>query len=237
MGLLDTLKEKAKQVYGQGLLNQVITNPASVGQELSQLFDPNYMRQVKPMSQEEALDVALSAPMMLGTLKNAQLDKLAKEKFGTTFYPAETGFIMDDLSRLDFTGRNEAQRYRNIANRFIPESGKPDYLKMQRSTDHRAVHSLIPEQNYGWEGLSKFMDETGAIRYDADTGISLVNTNKPNPAQIERVVNDFRKSNTPLIIDIDRAKDGQNLASKEFINPTVDQVKRWVNKQYKGLLE
>jgi len=65
-GLLDTIKEKAKQVYGQGLLNQVITNPASVGQELSQLFDPSYLRNIKPMSQETAFDVALSAPMMAG---------------------------------------------------------------------------------------------------------------------------------------------------------------------------
>jgi hypothetical protein len=63
-GLLDTIKDKAKQVYQQGLLNQVITNPASVGQELSQLFDPSYMSQVNPMSQETAFDVAMSAPMM-----------------------------------------------------------------------------------------------------------------------------------------------------------------------------
>lgn len=63
-GLLDTIKEKAKQVYSQGLLNQVITNPASVGQEISQIFDPNYMRNIKPMTQEGALDVALSSPTM-----------------------------------------------------------------------------------------------------------------------------------------------------------------------------
>jgi len=69
-GLLDTITNKAKQVYGQGLLNQIITNPASVGQEVSQLFDPSYMRQINPMTQEGALDVALSAPMMAGTIKN-----------------------------------------------------------------------------------------------------------------------------------------------------------------------
>jgi hypothetical protein len=69
-GLLDTIKDKAKQVYQQGLLNQVITNPASVGQELSQLFDPSYMSQVNPMSQETAFDVAMSAPIGLLTTKN-----------------------------------------------------------------------------------------------------------------------------------------------------------------------
>lgn len=236
-GLLDTLTEKAKQIYGQGLLNQVINNPASIGQEISQIFDPNYMRQIKPMSQEAALDVALSAPLMAGTLRNIELDKLAKQKFGTTFYPAETGFIMDDASRLDFTGRNEASGYRNIANRFIPESGQPDYLKMQRSSDHRTVSSLIPNENYGWGGLSKFMDETGAVRYDANTGVSLVNTNKPNELQIQKIVDDFKKSKTPLIIDIDKTTNGENLASKEFVNPSIDQVKKWIDKQYKGLLK
>lgn len=171
-------------------------------------------------------------------VKNEALDKSAKEYFGTTFYPQETGYIMDDLSRLDLSGRNQAAGYRNVAGRYIPESGQPDYLKMQRSVDHREVAPLLPSgERSGWENLSKFMDETGAIRYDADTGISLVNTNKPNPKQIEKVVNDFRRSKTPLIVDVDRASDGQNLASKEFENPTVEQVKRWINKQYKGLID
>ncbi len=69
-GLLDVIKEKAKQQYQQGLLNQVLTNPASIGAEIGQLFNPEYMSQVKPMTQEQAMDVALSAPMMAGTIKN-----------------------------------------------------------------------------------------------------------------------------------------------------------------------
>jgi hypothetical protein len=86
-GLLDTIKDKAKQVYQQGLLNQVITNPASVGQEFSQLFDPSYMSQVKPMSQETAFDVALSAPMMAGITayhgSPFKFDKFDVQKSGT----------------------------------------------------------------------------------------------------------------------------------------------------------
>lgn len=69
-GLLDWVTEKAKNQYQQGLLNQVINDPASVGREIGQLFDPAYMSQVKPMTKEGALDVALSAPMMAGTIKN-----------------------------------------------------------------------------------------------------------------------------------------------------------------------
>jgi hypothetical protein len=181
-----------------------------------------------------ALGLLPFIPSMGGIVKNADLDKSAKDYFGTTFYPQETGYIMDDLSRLDLTGRHQASGYRNVAGRYIPEAGKPDYLKMERSVDHREVAPLLPPgERTGWENLSQFIDETGAIRYDSNYGISLVNTNKPNPKQIEKIVNDFRRSKTPLIVDVDRASDGQNLASKEFESPTIEQVKRWINKQYK----
>lgn len=177
-------------------------------------------------------------PSLGGVLKVPALQEAAKAHFGTTFFPKETGYIMDDLSRLDLTGRHQASGYKNIAGRFIPEAGKPDYLKMERSVDHREVAPLLPAgTEAGWGSLSKFLDDTGAIRYDSDYGISLVNTNKPNPKQIEKVVNDFRNSKTPLLIDIDKTTNGQNLASKEFTNPSVEQVKRWINKQYKGLLD
>jgi hypothetical protein len=169
-------------------------------------------------------------------LKNPELDKAAKEYFGTTFYPQETGYLMDDLSRLDLSGRSQATGYKNIAGRYIPETGQPDYLKMQRSVDHREVAPLMPDTSGGWEGMSNFMDQTGAIRYDADTGISLVDTNKPTKQQIEKIVNDFKRSNTPMIIDIDKKLTGSNFASKEFENPTPEQVTRWINRQY-GLLK
>lgn len=171
-------------------------------------------------------------PAMGGVLKNPALQEAAKAHFGTTFFPAETGYIMDDLSRLDLTGRHQASGYRNVAGRYIPEAGKPDYLKMERSVDHREVAPLLPETSGGWESLSKFLDDTGAIRYDSDYGISLVNTNKPNSKQIEKVVNDFRKSKTPLLIDVDKYNNGGNLASKEFENPTVEEVQKWIDSQY-----
>jgi hypothetical protein len=180
------------------------------------------------------LGVLPAVPALGGVLKNPALQEAAKSHFGTTFWPQETGYIMDDLSRLDLTGRHQASGYKNIAGRFIPEAGKPDYLKMERSVDHREVSPLLPAgTEQGWGSLSKFLDDTGAIRYDSNYGISLVNTNKPNSAQIEKVVNDFKKSKTPLLIDVDHVKNGGNLASKEFENPNVLEVQKWIDQQYK----
>lgn len=83
-GLLGSIKDKVKQQYQQGLLSQIINDPSSVGRELGQLFDPKYTSQIKPMTQEQAVDVALSAPMMGGIIKEL---KFADLGFDTRFDP------------------------------------------------------------------------------------------------------------------------------------------------------
>ena len=233
--LTDKQKFRLQEPKDPSLLDVVSTVPNPVGDVASGLLAAqDFSKGNYGSAALNSLGLLPFIPSMGAVVKNADLDKAAKDYFGTTFYPQETGYIMDDLSRLDLTGRHQASGYRNVAGRYIPEAGKPDYLKMERSVDHREVAPLLPQgERTGWENLSKFIDDTGAIRYDSNYGISLVNTNKPNAQQIEKVVNDFRRSKTPLIIDVDRTSDGQNLASKEFEMPTVEQVKRWINKQYK----
>lgn len=75
--LLDAIKDKTKQVYSQGLLSQIINDPQSIGNELRQLGNPEYMKQIKPASKEMAMDVALSAPMMGGIIKDLRFADLA----------------------------------------------------------------------------------------------------------------------------------------------------------------
>ncbi len=178
---------------------------------------------------------SITKPMekgVLGVLKVPPLQEKAKSYFGTTSFPAETGYLMDDLSRLDLSGRHQAGGYQQIANRNIPLAGKPDYLKLQRSIDHRDLGELVGPGG-GWERMSEFMDKTGAVRYDINSGVSLVNKNKPSDAQINQIVRDFKSRNTPLTIDVDRMSDGGNLASKEFKDPTFNEVKSWIDRQYK----
>jgi hypothetical protein len=167
-GLLDTIKDKAKQVYQQGLLNQVITNPASVGQELSQLFDPSYMSQVNPMSQETALDVALNAPMMAGvlapvkyrgkTLKNmpSKIDVDGRiEDFGTdqrivdtaNQYMADKGLKYNPLQ--EYVRVDEA-RAKRIADAFEKMKNNPSDPKVKKAYD-----ALVDETMAQYEAARK----------------------------------------------------------------------------------
>ena len=241
MGLLDYANEflKGGAPVRKGITSLLQGDTSMAGGllgEVKQLFNPEYMKQVKGTSQSDMMDVALNAnPMMAGTLKNIALNDLAKSHFGTTFRPQETGFILDDGTRLDLSGRHEASGYIKQGDRFIPEAGQTDYLKNERSSDHRSVNQVMPNSQYGWDALAQFIDQTGAVRYMPDSGVSMVHTNKPSQAQISKIVNDYNISGDPLYIDIDHMRNGENLASGEFNKPNLKNVNDWINQQY-GLL-
>lgn len=196
----------------------------------------NQKSKVTPMTQEQALALALdwSNPIagIGGIVKNKALEKAAREHFGTTRNMAETGYILDDATRLDLSGRHYASGYEKTPTGYKPKAGQPDYLRGGRSVDHREVGDLI-DAGGGWENLSSFMDETGAVRYMPDTGISLVDTNMPSKAQIDAVVADFKRSGNPLIIDIDKKANGANIASKEFEKLNSDEIYKWIQGFYK----
>jgi tetrahydromethanopterin S-methyltransferase subunit F len=190
------------------------------------------------MTLEEQLAMGLNAnPIMglLGTVRDPRLAQAATSHFGITNNPRETGYILDDGTRLDLSGRHYASGYMKQGNKYVPESGQPDYLRNDRAVDHRELGDLVPTGGT-WSGLSNFMDQSGAVRYSPETGISLLNTNKPSQKQIETVVEDFRAKKIPLIVDIDNSKEGYNMLSKEFEKPNTSDVMDWINKTYKGLL-
>lgn len=181
-------------------------------------------------------------PALGGVVKNSDLLNTARQHFGVTFSPKETGYIVENpwsksAERLDLSGRHQATGYikggSEYLPKYVPKSGQPDYLRYERGTDHREVADFMPTMGSQWETMAKFMDDTGAVRYMPDTGISLLNTNKPSKNQIKEIVQDFNRQGTPLIIDIDRFDNGENLVSKEFTNSDVDEVYKWLEKQYK----
>lgn len=171
------------------------------------------------------------APLLMGIVKNPSMEKAAIEHFGITHSPKETGYILDNGTRLDLSGRNNAVGYTKQGDRYVPETGQQDYLRGDRAVDHRDLGDIVGSGS-GNERLSTFMDQSGAVRYFPETGISLTHTNKPSAKQIETVVRDFRMNGEPLIVDIDHTVHGGNLASKEFSNPKASDVLNWLEKEY-----
>lgn len=172
----------------------------------------------------------------LMVVKDPEMQQRAIDYYGTTSRPSETGYILDNGQRLDFTGRRDVPSdYRKVGTSYIPKG--QDYLKNERSTDHRDVFNVQENVPYGWDALANFIDQTGAVRYLQDVGVSLVDTNKPSKKQIETIVNDFRMNGEPLTIDVDSKKTGSSIASKDFERPSVSQVQKWLDEVYGGLLD
>jgi len=170
---------------------------------------------------------------LLGTVKNPRLDKTAKEWFGRTFSPDETGYIMDDGFRLDFSGRHYATGYEKTPYGNKPKPGQPDYLLGGRNVDHRELGELTEEG--GTEGMLKFMEDSGAVRYMRGNGITVMNNNMPSQKQIETIVKDFRKSGYPLYIDVVKPN-GYSAGTIELERPTVESVMDFIKKHQEGLL-
>ena len=252
MPSLADLIRMGKQYIGDalpgGVLNQEVTNqsvldgvstaltPVPLVGDVAGLAADAYRYKTDPESRTP-LNFGLSAlgalpfvPSMAGVLRNAQLQGDAAKHFGTTSVPSETGFILDNGSRLDMSGRHYATGYQKKGDRFVPQPGQRDYLAGGRNVDHRELGDLVPGQQ--WDGLADFINQTGAVRYMPNVGISAVDTNMPNVMQVQRAVEDFRRSRTPMSVDVDTLS-GSSRASQEFERPTVDAVMEWMKSQMK----
>lgn len=67
--------------------------------------------------------------------KVAKIQKKLLSYFGTTQNPKEAGYILNDGSMLDLSGRHYATGYVDKK----PIQGEPDYLRGQRNVDHREL--------------------------------------------------------------------------------------------------
>lgn len=167
------------------------------------------------------LDIALA-----GVVRNPQLEQKAIKQFGVTYSPSETGYILDSGKRLDFSGRHYASGYRENPALHKYQATKDDYLRGQRNVDHRELGELL--EGGGSSRMNEFIDQTGAVRYSPNTGAYFVDSNMPSPAQIEMLVQDFRRSGEPLYLDVANKATGNIKASEQFARPTVEQVTNWL---------
>ena len=131
-----------------------------------------------------------------------QNDKTALDYFGRTYKWSETGYVLLNGARLDFSGRNEG--------------GPGGY----RTVDHRDIIDALGEDYGGGDysgGMVRFMQE-GNIRISPESGgINLAVM--PTKAQMDALGDFISKERGEVILDIDDAQ-GNTISSTEFSRGT-----------------
>ena len=125
-------------------------------------------------------------------------DKTALAYFGRTYKWSETGYVLLNGARLDFSGRHEG--------------GSGGY----RSVDHRDIIDALGEDYGGGDytgGMVRFMQE-GNIRISPESGgINLAVM--PTKAQMDSLSDFISKERGEVILDIDDAS-GNTISSTEY---------------------
>lgn len=131
-----------------------------------------------------------------------QNDKTALDYFGRTYKWSETGYVLLNGARLDFSGRHEG--------------GPGEY----RTVDHRDIIDALGEDYGGGDysgGMVRFMQE-GNIRISPESGgINLAVM--PTKAQMDALSDFISKEHGEVILDIDDAQ-GNTISSTEFSRGT-----------------
>lgn len=131
-----------------------------------------------------------------------QNDKTALDYFGRTYKWSETGYVLLNGARLDFSGRHEG--------------GPGGY----RTVDHRDIIDALGEDYGGGDysgGMVRFMQE-GNIRISPESGgINLAVM--PTKAQMDALGDFISKEHGEVILDIDDAQ-GNTISSTEFSRGT-----------------
>lgn len=131
-----------------------------------------------------------------------QNDKTALDYFGRTYKWSETGYVLLNGARLDFSGRHEG--------------GPGGY----RTVDHRDIIDALGEDYGGGDysgGMVRFMQE-GNIRISPESGgINLAVM--PTKAQMDALGDFISKERGEVILDIDDAQ-GNTISSTEFSRGT-----------------
>jgi len=145
-----------------------------------------------------------------GRSTRGELEKKAIEEFGTTSDPREAGYILQDGTMLDFSGKRQGSS----------ESGV-------RYMDHREVSSAFPDDADAPD-FHDFMNQTGAIRfgmYGDDIQMELSQDSQLTMGQVGAIADAFSyaKEKPSIIIDICDAR-GRVLSSESLDEPTEDDI-------------
>jgi len=152
----------------------------------------------------------------------------AVERFGLTRDIAEAGYILPDGRLLDFTGRADAGYVRK-GDYFVPKNGERDWMKGQRSTDHREIEwKGMPDYKETWMPMVEFM-AMGAVRIDKSGAITLHGRNGITAAQKARLADLLVESGGEAALDMedDSGKRAAVMMEGAKIGKLAGFIQRW----------
>lgn len=164
---------------------------------------------------------------------NQKLIDKAIHYFGLTDNPNETGYVLPDGRRLDFSGRHQINDYvfNDKTLKFeIKNKKERDYMFNERNIDHREVQDIINSSDT--RAMIDFMKKTSAIRYLSNSGITVIEN--PTDQQLKVIISDFRKSQEILEVDVTDFKTMNTIDSKEFPRATLEAVKNYIEDTLKN---
>jgi hypothetical protein len=162
-----------------------------------------------------------SIPSEIGSISkiNDGIVKKAKSEFGITTNPREAGYILDDGTVLDFSGKRE---------------GGP---ANERYMDHREVQSLYDDLQQT-AAMTKFMDDTNAVRISVGKdGLVLIDITGIKPLSEKQVtkIKQISARKESVVIDYyDNINSSKAAAHKEFDFPKVKDIEDALDEIQKG---
>ena len=157
-------------------------------------------------------------------LKNSNICQLSKETFGITSNIKEAGYILEDGTMLDFSGRYSAQGYKRDNFHFIPTDS--DYLKNQRNSDHREISKLYKGEEEPTDAMIRFMKECKAIRVVSGKDELDIDFIKKVSEKQKNILKNFEGKT--VFIDIDDLN-GRVVCSKKFDNFNLKEFDEFTN--------
>jgi len=174
--------------------------------------EPGILKSMAPKRGKAAAIPTAKPPKAEGGIKKIQ--ERAKHVYKTTSDPREAGYILDDGSMLDFSGRHYATGYKESK----PLPGKPDYLRGQRNVDHREIEieeifGPIKESMSGGEAMILFETEGNALRFALSNGedlnVSFIETQDISESQWKRLGKIQKETRGTIYYDIYDSKDNR----------------------------
>lgn len=201
------ITRKGRNVYRNGTQRQVWADEsarnAATDEKHSRGSEARTLRDLRRESENQTLFATTPT----------ELETKVMDHFGTTSDPREAGYMLQNGTMLDFSGRHDAVGYKNNK----PKSGEKDWFRGERNIDHRDLPEGITMTD---------MLRSGAVRMDATAG--LIDIEQETTAQQTAKLSEVMGHREFVIVEATNAK-GQRFSS-EILSPSSVKVRAALRK-------